>query len=198
MRINLLIQRHNYQPISRETIAGKRHYCLPDGSKVASVTTILDATKSEESKQALNNWRKRVGPRKAQEITTEAAGRGTRMHKFLEDYIVQGVINPPGTNPFSIQSHKMANHIIENGLKNVNEVWGVEVSKKLMKFIPEKGSVALNGTSLTVNNVVENIFYINLIPHTLLSTNLSSLKIGGMVNIEIDMIARYLQNFCAK
>jgi len=78
------------------------------------------------------------------------------------------------------------------------EVWGVEVSKKLMKFIPEKGSVALNGTSLTVNNVVENIFYINLIPHTLLSTNLSSLKISGMVNIEIDMIARYLQNIYTK
>ena len=78
------------------------------------------------------------------------------------------------------------------------KVWGVKVSKKLMKFIPEKGSVALNGTSLTINNVGENIFYINLIPHTLQTTNLSDLKEGDKVNIEIDMIARYLQNFITK
>ena len=103
-----------------------------------------------------------------------------------------------------ISGHFVTGHVDEVGFirsiekKDMCEIWGVEVSKKLMKFIPEKGSVALNGTSLTVNNVVENIFYINLIPHTLLSTNLSSLKIGGMVNIEIDMIARYLQNFYTK
>ena len=103
-----------------------------------------------------------------------------------------------------VSGHFVTGHVDEVGFirsiekKDMCEVWGVEVSKKLMKFIPEKGSVALNGTSLTVNNVVENIFYINLIPHTLLSTNLSSLKIGGMVNIEIDMIARYLQNFYTK
>ena len=103
-----------------------------------------------------------------------------------------------------VSGHFVTGHVDEVGFirsiekKDMCEVWGVEVSKKLMKFIPEKGSVALNGTSLTVNYVDENIFYINLIPHTLLSTNLSSLKIGGMVNIEIDMIARYLQNLCTK
>jgi riboflavin synthase len=103
-----------------------------------------------------------------------------------------------------VSGHFVTGHIDEVGFirsiekKDMCEVWGVEVSKKLMKFIPEKGSVALNGTSLTVNDVVQNIFYINLIPHTLLSTNLSSLEIGGMVNIEIDMIARYLKNLCTK
>jgi riboflavin synthase len=78
----------------------------------------------------------------------------------------------------------------------LSEVWKIQVSKKLMKFIPEKGSVAVNGTSLTVNEVNKNkdFFYINLIPHTLKSTNLSSLNEGDSVNIEIDMIARYLQN----
>ena len=103
-----------------------------------------------------------------------------------------------------VSGHFVTGHVDEVGFirsiekKDMCEVWGVEVSKKLMKFIPEKGSVALNGTSLTVNDVDENIFYINLIPHTLLSTNLSSLKIDGMVNIEIDMIARYLQKLCTK
>ncbi len=83
----MITQKFTYEPLYRETINGSRKYATPDGEKLPSVTTILDFTKSEESKQALQNWRKRVGVQKAQEITTEAAGRGTRMHKWIEDYI---------------------------------------------------------------------------------------------------------------
>jgi hypothetical protein len=83
----VITNKFNYKTISRETVDGKRHYCLPDGSKVPSVTTILDKTKPLEKKIALANWKKRVGEAKAQEIVTEAAGRGTRMHKWLEDYV---------------------------------------------------------------------------------------------------------------
>jgi genome maintenance exonuclease 1 len=125
--MTLLIERFNYTPINRESVAGKRLYATPDGRKVPSVTTILDKTKSQEKIDALNNWKKRVGEAKAQEIVTEAAGRGTRMHKFLEDYVKQGTINEPGTNPYSKQSHAMAKTVISHGLVNVNEVWGVEV-----------------------------------------------------------------------
>jgi genome maintenance exonuclease 1 len=118
----------NYSTLSRVEIDGKRKYATPDGEKLPSVTTILDATKSEESKQALANWRRRVGHAKAQEITTEAAGRGTRMHKWLEDYIKTGVMGEPGSNPYSIQSHQMARSIIDQGLSKCNEFWGTEVS----------------------------------------------------------------------
>ena len=101
-----------------------------------------------------------------------------------------------------VSGHFVTGHVDEVGFihsiqkKDLSEVWKIQVSKKLMKFIPEKGSVAVNGTSLTVNEVNKNkdFFYINLIPHTLKSTNLSSLNEGDSVNIEIDMIARYLQN----
>jgi len=117
----------NYSPLSRETINGSRKYATPDGEHLPSVTTILDATKSKESKDALNNWRKRMGPVKAQEITTEAAGRGTRMHKWLENYIKTGVMGEPGSNPYSLQSHKMASSIIELGLVKTSEWWGTEV-----------------------------------------------------------------------
>jgi genome maintenance exonuclease 1 len=116
-----------YQPMERVTIDGKRRYATPDGEKLPSVTTVLDATKSEESKQALNNWRKRVGTVQAQAITTEAAGRGTRMHKYIEDYIKNGVLSDPGSNPYSIQAHKMAQQIVNNGLVKCNEYWGTEV-----------------------------------------------------------------------
>ena len=118
--------KYNYVPMSRVEIDGKRRYATPDGEKLPSVTTILDATKSEESKKALHEWRKRVGVQKAQEITTEAAGRGTRMHKWLEDYIKTGVLNEPGSNPYSLQSHKMAQSIINQGLSKCSEWWGTE------------------------------------------------------------------------
>ena len=119
--------KYNYVPMSRVEIEGKRRYATPDGEKLPSVTTILDATKSEESKQALQNWRKRVGVQKAQEITTEAAGRGTRMHKWLENYVKTGATGDPGSNPYSIQSHQMAQSIIAQGLVKCNEYWGTEV-----------------------------------------------------------------------
>jgi genome maintenance exonuclease 1 len=119
--------KYNYVPMSRVEIDGKRRYATPDGEKLPSVTTILDATKSEESKQALQNWRKRVGTVQAQAITTEAAGRGTRMHKWLENYIKTGETGEPGSNPYSIQSHTMAHSIISQGLVKCNEYWGTEV-----------------------------------------------------------------------
>ena len=125
--MTLLTERYDYTPLNKESVEGKRLYATPDGGKLPSVTTILDKTKPWEKVQALLNWKKAVGEKKAQEIVTEAASRGTRMHKYLEDYITQGKLNDPGSNPYSVQSHKMAQHIIEHGLKNVNEVWGVEV-----------------------------------------------------------------------
>lgn len=116
-----------YEALKRIDTPEGRRYATPDGNKLPSVTTILDATKSEESKQALANWRKRVGAVQAQAITTEAAGRGTRMHKWLENYIKTGETGDPGSNPYSIQSHAMAHSIIVQGLSKCNEYWGTEV-----------------------------------------------------------------------
>lgn len=124
----MIVQKFDYKECSRTNINGKRHYCLPDGAKVPSVTTVLDKTKPEEKKLALENWRRRVGYEQAQQITTEAASRGTRMHKWLENHIKLGDLGQPGTNPYSQQSHSMAKIIIEQGLeKSVSEYWGVEV-----------------------------------------------------------------------
>jgi len=108
-------------------LEGKRFYATPDGQNLPSVTTILDKTKSEESKEALARWRRSVGAEKAQQITTEAANRGTRMHTYLEDYVKNGAIKERGTNPFGWASHAMANVVVEHGLKNVTEFWGIEV-----------------------------------------------------------------------
>ncbi len=114
--------------MKRETTTEGRKYVAPDGEKLPSVTTILDATKPIEAKKALIEWRRRVGEQKAKEITAEAAGRGTRMHKYLENYVLRGETGEPGSNPYSKQSHQMAHTIISQGLSNCPEFWGTEVS----------------------------------------------------------------------
>lgn len=122
--MTLIVNKYDYKPISRKQVNGKRLYETPDGNAVASVTTILDATKD---KTHLIAWRKRVGEAKAQEIVTEAASVGTRMHKYLEDYIDTAEWPSPGGNPYAQQAHGMAEVIRDNALKDV-EVWGSEVA----------------------------------------------------------------------
>jgi hypothetical protein len=123
--MTLIKSKYDYKPISRKQVDGKRKYMTPDGGAVASVTTILDAT---SDKTGLIAWRKRVGEAKAQEVVTEAAGVGTRMHKYLEDYVETGVMPTPGSNPFAKKAHAMAEQVRENAMVHVDEIWGTEVA----------------------------------------------------------------------
>jgi ATP-dependent exoDNAse (exonuclease V) beta subunit len=123
----MIISKYNYSPLARESVEGKRHYALPDGSRVPSVTTILEKTKPEEAKQKLQEWRNRVGHERAQQITTEAANRGTRMHTYLERYVKNDDIGDFPTNPFAQPSWFMAAKVILEGLQHANEYWGSEV-----------------------------------------------------------------------
>jgi hypothetical protein len=125
--MTLLIHKFVYEPIKRQEVNGKRLYATPSGTNVPSVTTILDKTKPQESRDALANWKKAVGEKKAQEITTEAAGRGTRMHKFLEDYVNGEPLKESVTNPFAQQSLIMAKEVVNKGFPLIKEVWGSEV-----------------------------------------------------------------------
>jgi genome maintenance exonuclease 1 len=125
--MTLLINKFQYKPLSRDESSGKRLYATPDGHKVPSVTTVLDKTKPAEAREALARWKKAVGETKAQEIVTEAAGRGTRMHKFLEDYIKGETLKETVTNPYAQQSLDMAKIVINRGFPKIQEVWGSEV-----------------------------------------------------------------------
>jgi len=125
--MTLLIERYQYTKLSRDDSTGKRLYACPDGTKVPSVTTVLDKTKPEEAKQALLNWRRSVGEAKAQQITTEAANRGTRMHTFLERYVKGEGIRDTVSNPYAQQSLVMAKKVIAEGFAPIKEIWGSEV-----------------------------------------------------------------------
>ena len=127
VKVSVYNPKFEYRSIPRVVIEGKRFYATPDGNKLPSVTTILDKTKSEDSKKALEQWRRNIGHARAQQITTEAANRGTRMHSYLEKYIKEGAVPPRGSNPFGWPSYVMAQEVISKGLVNVSEFWGIEV-----------------------------------------------------------------------
>ena len=71
-----------------------------------------------------------------------------------------------------------------------------KISKKLRKFIAKKGSISINGISLTVNNIKKSEISLNIIPYTWSKTNLHQLKAGDRINLEVDMLARYVTQNC--
>ena len=94
--------------------------------------------------------------------------------------------------------HIVTGHIDGTGsIENILEVQGstqvtFQTSTDLTKYIAKKGSITLNGTSLTVNQVADSSFDINFIPHTKDNTTWEQIQIGEKVNIEIDILARYV------
>ena len=94
-----------------------------------------------------------------------------------------------------IQGHVDTTSVVKNNTI-IDRSWNVifKLEKKYKKFIVEKGSIAVNGVSLTVSKVRTNSFQITIIPHTLKLTNLINLKRGDKVNIEFDMVGKYLNS----
>jgi hypothetical protein len=125
-------KKYDYPKSSRATVDGIRRYLLGE-KKLPSVTSILDATKSEEDKAALANWRERTGQKEAEAITKAASSRGSQMHNYLESFLL-------GRENLSFfddneQYKKMAKEIIDKGLTNrLEEIWGTECTL----YYPEK------------------------------------------------------------
>ena len=116
----------NYPKSSRSIENGMRKY-LFDDEKLPSVTSILQATKSEEDKAALENWKQRVGHKEANKIKTEASSRGTSMHSYIEDFL-RGRINESFFES-NEQYKNMAKEIINKGIKGkLEEIYGMETT----------------------------------------------------------------------
>lgn len=117
---------YNYKPLDRVDSDNGRKYNTPTG-KLPSVTTILSATKSQESRQKLQQWKNRVGEVEAKKITTEAANVGTVMHGILEHWVL-GKEYDPGNNIVHRQAKMMAEKVKENISPHISEIWGSEVN----------------------------------------------------------------------
>jgi riboflavin synthase len=98
---------------------------------------------------------------------------------------------------------ELGGHIVSGHVDGLGEIVSItpegdsqrfrfRVPHEIARFIAPKGSVAIDGTSLTVNEVEGNHFGVNIIPHTQAVTTWGSMKVGQRVNIEIDMLARYV------
>ena len=93
---------------------------------------------------------------------------------------------------------RMGGHIVQGHVDGTGKYLGdmtFEVPKELDKYIVYKGSITINGVSLTVSKNQNNTFSVAIIPHTLENTNLKYLKIGDLVNIETDILGRYVEKF---
>jgi len=116
---------YKYPESSRSLIEGNRHYDVSN-EILPSVTTILQATQSEEKKASLARWKSKVGENEAERVKNEAAARGTAMHKFLEYYVQnQKLLDLTDEGR---EASSMGQAIIDNSFKEIEEVWGSEVT----------------------------------------------------------------------
>ncbi len=105
--------------------------------------------------------------------------RSLRMGDELGGHIVSGHVDGVGT-------------ALSATPENASTRWQFRIPRALARFIAVKGSVAVNGVSLTVNEAAADTFGVNVIPHTAEVTTFGSLRPGDAVNVEIDMLARYV------
>ena len=121
---NWTFKEFDYPTSTRATVDGVRVYSIND-EKLPSVTTILQATQSEEKKKILENWQKKVGLENADHIRDQAAERGSVMHRIVENHITD--TRHLDMTELGDTAHKMADTLIERALESrLTEVWGVE------------------------------------------------------------------------
>lgn len=122
--MSIITRRYEYNTYDKVEAGGTRKYKVGE-MLLPSVTTVLDKT---TDKSHLVKWKQRIGEAAAKEITQEASGIGTRMHKFLEDYISFGEWQLPGSNIYSKKANDMAKIIFDNAFYKIDEIWGQEVA----------------------------------------------------------------------
>jgi riboflavin synthase len=106
--------------------------------------------------------------------------KSLRLGDFLGGHLVLGHIDGLG-------------RIFQKKTKSNSIIFGVEVDERLSRLIVEKGSVAVDGISLTVNECQNRRFYVNIVPHTVRETTLAFRQTGDVVNIETDIIGKYIE-----
>ena len=106
-----------------------------------------------------------------------------------------------------VYGNKISGHFIQghvdaiaeiNSINFIDKSWVVKLQLqniRLSKFLVEKASISINGVSLTISKVKGKNFYLNIIPHSLKLTNLKNLKVKDLVNVELDIFAKYIYKF---
>ena len=123
-----------------------------------------------------------VGLNRKQALNLEKA---LRLQDRLGGHLVSGHVDGVG----------VVTQFEDIGQANTDGCWllAIRAPHAISKYIAKKGSICVNGVSLTVNSIENDVFSMNIIPHTLQHTTLKDLNIGSQINLEIDQIARYIE-----
>ncbi len=147
--------------------------------------------------------------------TVEKASGATLSFFYMPETLKKTTFsNLPNSHQFNLErplklQDLVSGHLVSGHIDTTAQVSSVKKGKdstilkfkiapKFTKYIIYKGSIAVNGVSLTVVSVNKNQFSVSLIPYTLSHTNLGQLKVGNRVNIEIDQVAKYLEKLINK
>lgn len=139
---------------------------------------------------------------------TSLTARGFTADVSAETLRVSAGLDRPG--PVNLEKSlavgdRLGGHLVSGHVDAVGElakqegsVFAFRLPRELARFVAVKGSICLDGVSLTVNRVNADLFEVNLIPHTLRTTTLSRLSPGDKVNLEVDLVARYVERLLAE
>ena len=142
-----------------------------------TVTQLDDNSFSTDVSQETLNCTTFSQLKKGQNINLE---KSLRLDQGIDGHLVSGHVDGVG---------KVASITIEGESTRMK----IKVDDNLVKYIAKKSSICINGVSLTVNEIDGNVFGVNIIPHTFSVTTLDELKVNSQVNIEIDIIARHIE-----
>jgi len=111
------------------------------------------------------------------EINLEKA---LRLNQGIDGHLVSGHVDGQG-------------EVVDKYPEGDSTRFKISTPQNLVKYIARKGSITINGVSLTVNSIESNVFDVNIVPHTLTATTLGQLNVGSKINLEVDIIARHLE-----
>ena len=106
--------------------------------------------------------------------------KALRLNQGIDGHLVSGHVDGQG-------------EVVDRTIQGESTRFKISATQNLVKYIARKGSITINGVSLTVNSIDTNVFDVNIVPHTLTATTLGLLNIGNQVNLEVDLIARHLE-----
>ncbi|SMN15987.1 Riboflavin synthase eubacterial/eukaryotic [uncultured Candidatus Thioglobus sp.] len=106
--------------------------------------------------------------------------KALRLNQGIDGHLVSGHVDAQG-------------EVVDKIKEGESMCFKISVPQSLVKYIARKGSITVNGVSLTVNSINSAVFDINIVPHTLITTTIGQLNIGDKVNLEVDIIARHLE-----
>ncbi|MDG2354308.1 MAG: riboflavin synthase [Gammaproteobacteria bacterium] len=106
--------------------------------------------------------------------------KALKLNQGIDGHLVSGHVDGQG-------------EVVDRAIQGESTRFKISAPQNLVKYIARKGSITINGVSLTVNSIDANVFDVNIVPHTLTATTLGQLSIGNQVNLEVDLIARHLE-----